>query len=115
MKVSDIEIEEGPVVAPSASVEDARRQMERFGFDWVSVVEAGELLGWVDEAALSGASSVADAKPRPFSAYVTQDSTLRQALDAIVTSRTNVAVVASEGQHYAGILSLKRISKEITT
>ena len=44
---------------------------------------------------------------------MTADSTLRQALDSIVTSRTNVAVVASEGQRYVGILTLERISKEI--
>jgi osmoprotectant transport system ATP-binding protein len=114
LRVSDIQIEEGPVVAPSASVEDARRQMEKFDFDWVSVVdENGELLGWVDEAMLASGRSVADGEPKPFSAYVTKDSTLRQALDAIVTSRTHVAVVATEGQRYAGILTLEKISKEI--
>jgi osmoprotectant transport system ATP-binding protein len=115
LKVGDIQIEEGPVVAPSATPEDARRQMEKFGFDWVSVVDGGELLGWVDGDALTGRATVGETRTRPFSAYVTSNSTLRQALDAIVTSRTQVAVVASEGQHYAGILTLARISKEIIT
>jgi osmoprotectant transport system ATP-binding protein len=113
LKVSDIEIEDGPLVGPSATTEEARRQMEKFGFDWVSVVDDGELLGWVDEQSLAGHSVVGEAEQRPFSAYVTSNSTLRQALDAIVTSRTRVAVVASEGQRYAGILTLERISKEI--
>jgi len=113
LKVSDIEIEDGPIVGPSATTEEARRQMEKFGFDWVSVVDGGELLGWVDDQSLAGHSVVGEAKPRPFSAYVTSNSTLRQALDAIVTSRTRVAVVASEGQRYSGILTLERISKEI--
>lgn len=112
--VRDIQIEEGPVVAPSASPEDARRAMEKFDMEWTSVVDDGELRGWVDEGALRGAASVGDAQAKPFSAYVTGDSTLRQALDSIVTSRTNVAVVASEGQRYKGILTLERISKEIT-
>jgi osmoprotectant transport system ATP-binding protein len=113
LKVNDIEIEDGPVVGPSATTEEARRQMEKFGFDWASVVDDGELLGWVDERSLEGHSVVGEAEPRPFSAYVTSNSTLRQALDAIVTSRTRVAVVATEGQRYAGILTLERISKEI--
>ncbi len=113
MKVSEIEVEEGPVVAPSASRDVALKTMEAFGTDWTSVVDDGELLGWVDGELLDGAGTVAEARPRPFSAYVTGDSTLRQALDSIVTSRTNVAVVASEGQRYKGILSLERISKEI--
>jgi osmoprotectant transport system ATP-binding protein len=113
LKVGDIEIEEGPVVSPSATVDEARRQMEKFGFDWVSVVDDGELLGWVDQEALAAHTTTGEATTRPFSAYVTPRSTLRQALDGIVTSRTHVAVVASEGQRYAGILSLERISKEI--
>ena len=115
VKVSDIEIEEGPVCSSNASAEDAKRQMEKFDFDWVSVVDDGELLGWVDSDALEGHSTVAQASPRPFNAYVTKDSTLRHALDSIVTSRTRVAVVAREGQQYAGILTLERISKEIVS
>ena len=114
IRVSDIEVEEGPVVSSASSVSDAGEQMRKFGLDWVSVVDDGELLGWVDESALEGRSVVGDATPRPFSAYVTSDSTLRQALDSIVTSRTQVAVVASEGQRYAGILTLERVSREIT-
>ena len=86
-----------------------------FPFDWTSVVQEGELLGWIDLAALDGHARVADVTPRLFSAYVTAASSLRQALDSIVTSRTQVAVVASEGQRYRGILTLERISKEIVS
>jgi osmoprotectant transport system ATP-binding protein len=113
LRVADLQIEEGPVVGSEATVEEVRRAMEKFDYDWVSVVEAGELRGWVDEEMLSGKSNVAEVKPRPFSAYVTKNSTLRHALDSIVSSRTQVAVVATEGQKYAGILTLERISKEI--
>ena len=64
---------------------------------------------------LEGKQRVAETTPRPFSAYVTEGSTLRHALDSIVTSRTRVAVVATEGQRYAGILTLERISREIVS
>jgi hypothetical protein len=90
-------------------------EIERFGFGWTSVVEDGELLGWVETPALQGVRTVAETTPRPFSAYVTLKSSLRQALDSIVTSRTQVAVVASEGQRYLGILTVERISKEIVS
>jgi osmoprotectant transport system ATP-binding protein len=113
IKVGDIAVEEGPVVTTDASPDDARVAMEKFDFDWVSVVDNGELLGWADAASLTGKARVGDAELRPFSAYVTQKDSLRQALDSIVTSRTNVAVVATEGQRYAGILTMERISKEI--
>jgi osmoprotectant transport system ATP-binding protein len=114
IRVADSEVEDGPVVASSATADEARRAIGGGGFDWVSVVDEGELRGWVDLAALEGAATVADARVRPFSAYVTSQDSLRQALDSIVTSRTNVAVVASEGQRYLGILTLERISREIT-
>jgi osmoprotectant transport system ATP-binding protein len=112
--VSAIEVEPGPVMGPDAAPDEARRVIRGGGFGWASVVENGELLGWIDETALDGAATARDAKPRKFSAYVTARDSLRQALDSIVTSSTNVAVVVSEGQHYLGILTLDRLSREIT-
>ena len=115
IQVADIDIEKGPVVASSTPVDEARSLIDSFGLGWCSVVDDGELLGWVDADMLDGHAVVAEAHPRPFSAYVTKDSTLRQALDSIVTSRTQVAVVATEAQRYAGILTLEKISKEIVS
>jgi Mg2+/Co2+ transporter CorB len=77
------------------------------------MVDEGELLGWVDRQALEGCATAGEAAPKRFSAYVTARDSLRQALDSIVTSRTAVAVVVTEGQRYRGILTLERISKEI--
>ena len=113
IKVSDIDVERGPVVSPSDTSEAARGVMRETGFAWLSVIDDGELLGWVDEEALRGSQRVGDATARKFSAYVTADDSLRQVLDSIVSSRTNVAVVVDEGQRYRGILTLERISKEI--
>jgi osmoprotectant transport system ATP-binding protein len=111
--VSEIEVEEGPVVTSDTSSEDALKEMERFDFHWTAVVDEGELKGWVDVPSVKRVRTVSEVKPRPFSAYVTEQSTLREALDSIVTSRTHVAVVAIEGQRYKGILTLERISREI--
>jgi len=115
IRVADIEVEEGPVVPSDATAEEARAVIERWPLGWASVVDDGELRGWVDLGALEAAGPVAEAVIRPFSAYVTAQDSLRQALDSIVTSRTQVAVVASEGQRYLGILTLARISEEITS
>ena len=113
LPVKDIEPEQGPVVSPTTSAEEARRVIEEGGFGWASVVDEGELLGWIETEDLQGAQSVADTKPRRFSAHLTPESSLRQALDSIVTSRTQVAVVLEEGQRFLGILTLDRVSKEI--
>jgi osmoprotectant transport system ATP-binding protein len=111
--ISAIEVDSGPVVAPGASADDARRAIAEGGLGWVSVVDDGELLGWIDESDLSSASRVAEAEPHRFSAYVTVQDSLRAALDSIVTSETNVAVVVTEGQRYLGILTVDRLTEEI--
>ncbi len=115
LHVSQIEVEDGPVVSPSASVEEARSTMQAFGLDWVTVVADGALLGWVDGAQLDGHRVVGEVDPRPFSARITASSSLREALDSIVTSRTRVAVVADEENRYRGILTVERISREIVS
>src|SRR6266540_7546575 len=115
IKVAEIGVEEGPVVERNASAEEALASMKRFGMDWVTVVSDGQLLGWVDRASLDDRASVAEVSPRRFSAYVRADSSLREALDSIVTSRTNVAVVADDGDRYLGVLTVERISKEIVS
>jgi osmoprotectant transport system ATP-binding protein len=111
--VGDIQTERGPVVSAEATADDAVAEIERGGFGWTSVLSGEELLGWVDRDSLRDAATAADGHPRPFSAYVTSKSSLRQALDSIVTSRTQVAVVLGDGQRYEGILTLEKISREI--
>jgi osmoprotectant transport system ATP-binding protein len=113
INVSDIEVEEGPVVSPATSADDARKVIAEFGQDWTAVVDDGDLRGWVDLGALEGKSTVGEAKTRKFSAYVTARNTLRHALDSIVTSRTQVAVVVDKEDRYRGILTLERVSQEI--
>jgi osmoprotectant transport system ATP-binding protein len=115
ISVSDIEVEEGPVVSPGDPVDRARKVMGEFDLNWASVLDDGRLLGWVDERALEGKDTVGEAEPRRFSAYVTDDDSLRQALDSIVTSRTRVAVVVTEDRRYRGILTLERVSREIVS
>ena len=115
IRVSEIGVEDGPVVSLEDDAEAARAVIRRSGLGWASVLQDGELLGWVDDRMLEGKARVAEAAPRRFSAYVTGEDSLRQALDSIVTSRTNVAVVVTEGQRYRGILTLERVSREIVS
>jgi len=111
--VSEIEVEEGPVISPDESVKRACEVMQQFDSTWVCVVNEGELLGWVDAGDLKGKDKVGDATPEKFGAYVTAESSLREALDSLITSETQVAAVVWEGQRYRGVLNLERISREI--
>ena len=113
IKVSQIGVEKGPVVSPATTVAEALRSMDAFGLDWATVVRDGRMLGWLDRRELEGLSTVQEAPIHRFIAYLTEDSSLRQVLDAIVSTRTNVAIIVGEGDSYRGVLTLERISKEI--
>lgn len=103
----------GPSVPADAPLTAARATMQAHGTDWVAVVAGdGILLGWADAAELDGQASLGEVPAHPFSAVVTPASTLREALDAVVTSRTHVAAVVDRGI-YQGILTLEAISQEL--
>ena len=113
IKVGDIAVEDGPVVAPSATADEARarsRPAGSVGSAWSTTASCWA--GWTRDM-LEGCATAGEATPTRFSAYVTARDSLRQALDSIVTSRTAVAVVVTEGQRYKGILTLERVSQEI--
>jgi osmoprotectant transport system ATP-binding protein len=115
MRVVQARVSPGPVAAPEASTAEARSTMADHGTDWVAVVEAdGRLAGWVGAAALDGATRVAERAPEPFAAVVHPDTTLKAALDGIVTSRTRVAVVVDAEGRYEGVLTLDDLAEGIT-
>jgi osmoprotectant transport system ATP-binding protein len=114
MRVEQAVLSEGPVVGPDAGADEARRVMDDNGTDWVAVVDGGRLRGWVGTAALDGTGTVADVEPEPFAAVVGTDTTLKAALDTIVTSRTRVAVVVDGDQRYLGVLTLDDLAEGVT-
>jgi len=124
LRVGSAALRRGPVVEAGAPVEEARQVMAREGTDWVAVCEGDRLRGWVGADDLDRVSSVAAAEPRPFAAVVRADTTLRSALDVIVTSRSRVAVVvddphagaagASPDARYLGVLTLDDLAEGVT-
>jgi osmoprotectant transport system ATP-binding protein len=115
MRVRQARVSPGPVVASDASAAEARTVMATQSTDWVAVVDAdGCLAGWVGEAALDGATRVSDRAPEPFAAVVHPDTTLKAALDGIVTSRTRVAVVVDAERRYQGVLTVDDLAEGVT-
>jgi osmoprotectant transport system ATP-binding protein len=110
LTVADAEPRLGPVVAAGASPDDARRVMSEHRVDWVGVLEGRRLLGWVDAEHLDGQATVADAGPRPFAAFVSMTTVLREALDTIVSSKTRVAVVVDDANNYSGMVTIDDIA-----
>lgn len=106
--VDDIEVGRGPVVGEDVSVEVARAVMAEHRTDWVGVLSGERILGWVGAADLDGCERIRDAQPRKFRSVIDGSTTLRDALDGIVSSLIEVAVVVDAGR-YVGMLTLEHV------
>jgi osmoprotectant transport system ATP-binding protein len=115
MTVDDVDLQEGPVVDVTDTPAAARDVMSRHRVDWVGVREGDRLLGWVGEADLNGDPTVASAPRKPFRAVFRGDTSLKAALDGIVTSQTRVAVVVEDDDRYRGMLTVDDLAEGITT
>jgi osmoprotectant transport system ATP-binding protein len=112
--VDTVPLERGPFVEHDSTPDHARSVMSEYGTDWVGVLERDKLLGWVWGADLVESRSIVEARPKPFSARLDSTSTLREALDVIVTSKTQVAVVV-DGGRYLGMLTADRLNEALLT
>ena len=118
--VSAAELEPGPAVDVVASTSGERRAvLDRERVDWVAVVvDGGRLRGWVAEADMR--STVANASARSTDAPVRRSAaaeadSLRQALDALVSSPDQVVIVVDDDDRYLGLLDVGRIGKGLET
>jgi osmoprotectant transport system ATP-binding protein len=110
LPVSSAPVAPGPTVAPGDDRAHARRVMADSATDWAAVVDDGVLRGWVGTADLDGHGRVADVAAHAFAVTVTPTSSLREALDTLVGSPTNVAAVVDPAGRYLGILDVAAIS-----
>jgi osmoprotectant transport system ATP-binding protein len=115
MTVGDASLSKGPLVAESASADDARSTMAKLGYDWVAVCDGDDRLrGWIGADALDGVETVGELPPKPFLSVVTADTTLKAALDGIVTSRTRVAMAVDDDGRYLGMLTVDDLAEGVT-
>ncbi len=114
LEIHEANLREGPMVDVAADAEAARRTMTREGTDWVGILEGRRLLGWVDGAELDRVARPADATIRSFKVRLPAGASLRQALDAVVSSRARMAVVVDDDGRYVGMLDVETIAAEIT-
>jgi osmoprotectant transport system ATP-binding protein len=121
MRVAQVPLARGPVVPPTATPDEARAVMAAEGTDWVAVCDRDRLRGWVGANDVDRVVTLADASPREFVAVVRPDTTLKNALDGIVTSRTRVAVVVepertdpAASPRYLGMLTLDSLAEGVT-
>jgi osmoprotectant transport system ATP-binding protein len=113
MTIDEVDLREGPVVDLSATPASARDVMSQHGVDWVGIRDGDRLVGWVGEADLNGDPTVGAAPLRPFRAVFRGETSLKAALDGIVTSQTRVAVVVEDDERYLGMLTVDDVAEGI--
>jgi osmoprotectant transport system ATP-binding protein len=114
-KVRDLgDLPTGATVSADASGDEAVRVAERYGVDWCGILDGDELRGWAWLEDLRGVHRVGDVDTRRFRVAVTPASTLREALDAMVVSRTGVCGIFAADDRYLGMLQMADLTAEIT-
>ncbi|MEN8113868.1 MAG: ATP-binding cassette domain-containing protein [Actinomycetota bacterium] len=109
--ISAIELAPGPVVQRSASRDEAADVALEYGTDWVAVRDGSETAGWVRVIDVP-AVGVSGIESEPFQTRLTVDATLKEALDAIVSSHTSVAAVF-DGPKLLGMVTAEALNQEI--
>jgi osmoprotectant transport system ATP-binding protein len=112
MPVSQAHLETGPVVEAGASAETARRVAEETGDDWVGVLDGKRLRGWLWVADLDETTPVGEHEVRDFQIWIQHTASLRAAVDAIINTRGQVAVVY-DGDVYRGVLRIEQVAAEL--
>jgi osmoprotectant transport system ATP-binding protein len=112
LPISSAVLVRGPMIDRTGSRDDAERTMAEHEVDWVGVLDGKKLLGWVDRRDLVS-PDLNGVEPRPFAVSLSPNSSLREALDAVVTGHARIAVVVEDGE-YKGMLDLESIAEEIT-
>jgi len=106
--VDDLPFEPGPVIEVTADAAAGLAVIDEHRSDWLGLVDGEVFLGWVPRQQLVSGRALADAERHLPAAQVEPSSTLRSALEIIMTSRTSVAVINDAGR-FRGTVTLERI------
>lgn len=109
--VADVATIDGPSVAVTATLAEAKDAMTRFGTPWVALVDGGHLRGWVarDVVERSEVATIGELQPTSFVSRVAPSTPLREALDVIVNAHSRMAVVVDDGR-FLGMITIDEVA-----
>jgi len=117
-RVSALRFHQGPVVDVGASHEVARRALDAEGSDWLGITIDGRFAGWTRaadvEAAWANGTPLADVERFDPIAQVEPSSTLRSAMELIMSSNSSVAVI-DDGGLFGGVVTLEDIRRALAS
>ena len=116
--VSALRFHQGPVVDQAAGYDEAERAIAREGTDWLGITIDGRFAGWtrVDDvrAARADGTPLAEVERFPPSAQVEPTSTLRAAMELIMSSNSSAAVIQDAGS-FGGVVTLEDIRRALSS
>jgi osmoprotectant transport system ATP-binding protein len=113
--VRDIDLIEPILVRAGEPRADARARLDRTdGLAYALLVDADERpMGWIDESDLAGDGTIDPAVATPGAPTVEPETTLRDALSALLGSSVMLGVVVDERERVIGLVSVDAISDRL--
>jgi osmoprotectant transport system ATP-binding protein len=112
--VAGLTLDRGPVVSITATIPEAKQVLIDNDTQWLGLLDAGgDFLGWIPAEDLDGPADLAQVRVRRTASRVGPDSTLRQALEVILNSRSELAIVLEDDHRYLGAVTVERIRQEL--
>ncbi|WP_422747232.1 ATP-binding cassette domain-containing protein [Mycobacterium sp. WMMD1722] len=113
MRVKDVDLRRAATVHADDSIEEVRNRLAGSEFDWAVVLDQRERpVSWVRESRLAHPGKLADVVEHLD--VISTQSTLEDALEAILAEQHASAVVTGAGGRYAGVVTLDTLIDTIT-
>jgi osmoprotectant transport system ATP-binding protein len=117
-RVSALRFHQGPVVPVQASFDEAERAIATESSEWLGITIDGRFAGWtkVDDVRAARDSGMTLAEVERFDpiAQVEPASTLRAAMELIMSSNSSVAVI-DDGGRFGGVVTLEDIRRALSS
>jgi osmoprotectant transport system ATP-binding protein len=116
--VSALRFHQGPVVDVEASHDEAQRAIAAEGTEWLGVTIDGRFAGWTRiedvHAARERGAPLSEVERFDPIAQVEPSSTLRTAMELIMSSNSSVAVIDDQGR-FGGVVTLEDIRRALSS
>jgi osmoprotectant transport system ATP-binding protein len=114
-RVRDLELLDAVTVRAGEDRADIRRRLERVDeLTYALLVDADDRpLGWIDQTDLSGTGSIDPGAATPGAPTVQPETTLRDALSALLGSSVQLGVVVDERERVLGLVSVDAIGERL--
>ena len=111
-RVRDLELVKPVLVKAGADRTDARRELRASAVDYALLVDGGgRPLGWIRASDLEGDGPIDAERATPGASLLEPETTLRDALSAMLVSSVQLGAVVDERERVLGLISVDQISE----